>query len=175
MEENKKTTPEEALVNTILDAYQSINNIGKEFAKVNTAKINTDILSMQITTPDGKETTISEFLDELEKGADEVFEVTDEFKNEIKPLLIEVLSKNSLIPLTAEQKLLHIAFKDAIPKLFSTFKMKGMMDGILRQSMEILADYRRKRRILRIKWIIGISVSISILSLISLILLILFK
>ena len=40
--------------------------------------------------PDGSEGTIKDFLDSINSGADEVFEVSEDFKTEAKPLLTQV-------------------------------------------------------------------------------------
>lgn len=83
-------------------------------------------LSMQLPIGNGQYMTIMEFIQEYNEQNKNALAVTQEFKDEIIPVLTKVLEKRG-IGMTIEQKLLFIAGKDVATKAIISFQLMTIM------------------------------------------------
>jgi hypothetical protein len=83
-------------------------------------------LSMQLPIGNGQYMTILEFIQEYNEQNKNALAVTQEFKDEIIPVLTKVLEKRG-IGMTIEQKLLFIAGKDVATKAIISFQLVSIM------------------------------------------------
>ena len=151
MSNKQKNQSAQAMAKTMINMYCWLNEQGKKMAKFDEkdaqvkaidGKFDFDVLYMQIQMPDGTIGTIKDFIDSVNDGAEEVFTVTDEFKGEVEPLLVNILAKNGW-GMTDEQRLMYIVAEDALPKTMAIFQIRNTMNHILEVSMEQLAGQRK--------------------------------
>lgn len=83
-------------------------------------------LSMQLPIGNGQFMTIYEFIQEYNEQNKDALAVSQEFKDEIIPVLTKVLEKRG-IGMTIEQKLLFIAGKDVAQKAIISFQLVSIM------------------------------------------------
>lgn len=83
-------------------------------------------LSMQLPIGNGQYMTIMEFIQEYNEQNKNALAVSQEFKDEIIPVLTKVLEKRG-IGMTIEQKLLFIAGKDVATKAIISFQLVSIM------------------------------------------------
>lgn len=83
-------------------------------------------LSMQLPIGNGQFMTIYEFIQEYNEQNKNALAVSQEFKDEIIPVLTKVLEKRG-IGMTIEQKLLFIAGKDVATKAIISFQLVSVM------------------------------------------------
>lgn len=83
-------------------------------------------LGMQLPIGNGQYMTIYEFIQEYNEQNKDALAVSQEFKDEIIPVLTKVLEKRG-IGMTIEQKLLFIAGKDVAQKAIISFQLVAIM------------------------------------------------
>ena len=83
-------------------------------------------LSMELPIGNGQFMTIYEFIQEYNEQNKNALSVSQEFKDEIIPVLTKVLEKRG-IGMTIEQKLLFIAGKDVATKAIISFQLVSVM------------------------------------------------
>lgn len=83
-------------------------------------------LGMQLPIGNGQYMTIYEFIQEYNEQNKDALAVSQEFKDEIIPVLTKVLEKRG-IGMTIEQKLLFIAGKDVAQKAIISFQLVSIM------------------------------------------------
>jgi hypothetical protein len=83
-------------------------------------------LSMQLPIGNGQFMSIYEFIQEYNEQNKDALAVSQEFKDEIIPVLTKVLEKRG-IGMTIEQKLLFIAGKDVAQKAIISFQLVSIM------------------------------------------------
>lgn len=115
------------LADMAIRAYEKLCSLGKSYAQFDDAKMqkkamrgefDMSVLSVHIPIDEtGQETvSVKEFLDELNDNAEDIFTVSDDFKDEVYPLLCDIFSKNGW-GMTPEQKLLSLVAEDVTPKV----------------------------------------------------------
>ena len=144
------------LATTVLGAYRELNNLAKKWVQVDEEKLmhkaalgnfNMDVLEVQIPLTDDiipKTVSIKEFLDDLNESAEEVYEVTEEFENEARPLLIEIFMRKNW-GLTPEQRLLSLFVQDSIPKISALVSFKIQVNQLLNIATQILENQNNSK------------------------------
>ena len=148
----ERNSAAEALADTILSIYVWLNDKGRDAVMFDEqkaqlqaleGKFDFDVLLMEIQMPDGSIGTIKDFLDSVNDGAKEVFTVTNDFKKQVKPLLVEILVKKGW-GMSPEQRLGYLVAQDAVPKVMALFQIRKMVNHVLEISMETLKQIRGK-------------------------------
>lgn len=153
-EADKKTkkTSAEYLADTVLAAYEQLNELGKNFvsfdekkmqARAINGKFDFEVLSIELPmTEDGSiKKTVYEILQDMNGAAEETFVVNDEFKEKARPLLVHIFMKKGW-GMTPEQQLLALLAQDMAPKIQQIVFIKTSINQMLKISMEILAEKR---------------------------------
>jgi hypothetical protein len=137
---SQKKKAAEHMADTIIAAYVQINSFASEYTKFDEGKMKFkamqgkfDMAVMGINIPisdDGDFMPLREFLDEINREADNIFTVSDEFKEEARPLLIEVFKKKGW-GMTPEQRLLFMMLEDLTPKIIGVFTIKSSIKQVI--------------------------------------------
>lgn len=136
------------MANMLIDLYSFLNNKAEGLVKFNTKKLKRlhtkgEInLHLQIPVDDqGGTCTMKEYFEEYNRQQEGVFEVSEEFKNEVRPPLTKVLSKKG-IGMTDEQQLMYLVAKDAGSKIFVGIQLGVTMNSMLKGLKEYSAEMR---------------------------------
>jgi hypothetical protein len=84
----------------------------------------------------GKKMRAGDFFKEYNEQVKDLLEVSDEFKEEVRPVLKRVLAKKG-IGLTDEQTLMFIVGKDLAAKTMIIFQQKQILKEMIQQMKEI--------------------------------------
>lgn len=136
------------MANMLIDLYSFINNKAEGLVKFNTKKLKRlhtkgEInLNLPIPVDDqGATAPMKEYFEEYNRQQEGVFEVSEEFKNEVRPPLTRVLSKKGL-GMTDEQQLMYLVAKDAGAKIFVGIQLGMTMNTMLKELKVYSAEMR---------------------------------
>jgi len=130
------------MADTALAVYQKLNDLGKDFCKLSEEKlqykaikgeIDLGILDFELPLDENdpsKTETVGKFIRTVNYQADEIFMVSDQFKDEARPILIEIFKKKGW-GLTPEQRLLALVIEDAVPKVQAMMIIKSQLNQVL--------------------------------------------
>ena len=150
----QKNSSAEYLADTAINAYVVLNTWGKKFAQFDQnkmqqmaidGKFDFAILDMELPLSEVTNETISirQLLDDINTKADEIYVVSEEFKRECKPILIEIFKKKGW-GLTPENRLLALFVEDALPKIATMVQLRGSINYFIKVSMQILEHEHSK-------------------------------
>jgi hypothetical protein len=148
----QKNASSEYLAETCINAYVMLNELGKKWCSFDEAKMQSQALDgkfdfgiLALVIPlseDGSESiTIGEFFDSVNKQAEEVFVVSQEFKDSVKPILIEIFKKKGW-GLTPEQRLIALIVEDATPKVMVAFSIRSQFKQLIKIGMSMLNNQK---------------------------------
>ncbi|HYE69045.1 MAG TPA: hypothetical protein VEA58_10575 [Anaerovoracaceae bacterium] len=139
--QNQKEESAEQLAGMILGGYELLHIHANDWVKISDKRIYKMVsrgeLDMNATVPYDydKRIPVGEFLKEYNEQAEGTFTVSEEFKEEVTPVLTRVLAKRGH-GLSDEQTLLFMFGKDMYIKGRMFFQMKSTLNQILRLSKE---------------------------------------
>lgn len=119
-----------------INVYEWLHQLGNKALQVSErklAKMQADgelNLHVMIEYDMGKVMPAGEFINEYNMQVSNMLVVSDEFKEEVRPLLIEVFTKRG-IGLTVEQRLAFVVAKDVGTKLFMFAQQKSIVNQML--------------------------------------------
>lgn len=125
----------------ILQGYEWAHDLANKGLMVSERKLNKlqaegEInLNAMIDYDYGKKIRAGEFFQEYNKQVDGILKVTDEFKEEVKPVLERVLAKRG-IGLTDEQYLIYLFGKDIAAKSMIFFQQKAQLNYMIESIKE---------------------------------------
>jgi len=133
----EKLKAAKVLAKTMVDAYEKIiPPIFKLASKTSEKKMSE--LSMKgdidftilLETPDSGKVTAKEYVDGINNQADQLFNISDEFKENIMPPLTRILAKKEM-GMTDEQLLAYYVGADLIQKTQAAYQLRGYMKDTL--------------------------------------------
>jgi hypothetical protein len=142
MSTSEKKKQAESMANMAIDVYSYLNKVVGDLCKINEAKakeahINGDInLYATIRFDDGSRSikTIEQIIVEYNSGTSDVLTVSEEFKENVRPLLTRILQKKG-IGLTDEELLAYYVVMDLVQKAPVVFQLakqkKNMYDKLV--------------------------------------------
>jgi len=143
-----KAMSSEMMATMILDGYSQIFNIIEKTLKISDKKLRkleldgeVD-LNIVVPFPNGVQVTMKEFVEEFNQQTVGTLEVTEDFKKEVKPVLIRVLQKKG-IGLTDEQMLIYLFSKDIITKGVQIYALKSSVNEMIEMMKEQTLEYKR--------------------------------
>ena len=86
--------------------------------------------------------TFREFIEQFNSQVDGTLKTSDEFKREVKPVLVRVLQKKG-IGLTDEQMLIYLFSKDIITKGVAIFALRSSVNQMMEMMKETTLEYKR--------------------------------
>jgi len=131
-----KEMASEVLAKMILDGYSLMHvlaNKGLTISEKKLMKMQQDgeiNLGAEIEYEYGKKIRANDFFEQYNRQAETTLSVSDEFKEEVTPVLQTVLEKRGL-GLTPEQQLGYIFAKDIAGKAFIFMSMKGQLNNMI--------------------------------------------
>jgi hypothetical protein len=143
-----KAMSSEMMATMILDGYSQIFNLIEKSLKISDKKLRkleldgeVD-LNIVVPFPNGVQVTMKEFVEEFNQQTVGTLEVTEDFKKEVKPVLIRVLQKKG-IGLTDEQMLIYLFSKDIITKGVQIYALKSSVNEMIEMMKEQTLEYKR--------------------------------
>lgn len=125
----------ESAADGILDMYSGVTELARQFVKIDDNQLMQyyeDNKFQPDTTialgEDGEDVTVVELVQSFNNGCDQSLIVTQEFKEDVRPVLVRVLEKRK-IGFTDEELLIEKFGKDIIVKGVTVFKMKSQING----------------------------------------------
>jgi hypothetical protein len=148
----QKNASAEYLAETCINAYVMLNELGKKWCTFDEAKMQSQaldgkfdfsILKLSINlSEDGNENiTIGEFFDSVNHQAEEIFVVSQEFKDQVKPILMEIFKKKGW-GLTPEQRLIALVIEDGTPKVMLAFSIRSQFKQLIKMGMAMLNNQK---------------------------------
>jgi len=125
----------------ILQGYSWVHDLGNKALQVSEKKLNKlqaegEInLNAMIDYDYGKKVRAGEFFQEYNKQVSGILQVSDEFKEEVTPVLERVLAKRG-IGLTDEQMLMYMFGKDIAAKSLIFFQQKTQLNHMIQSIKE---------------------------------------
>jgi hypothetical protein len=152
MTPKQKSQSAEFLADSAIDSYCWLVSMGKDYLKFDDDKMQAkalvgefdfDVLRVQIplNSSGTEKISIHDFLQSMNEQADQIMVVPDEFKEKVRPVLIEIFKKKGW-GATPEQRLMLLVAEDAAPKLGAIFQIKKLANKLLENSMQILAQQK---------------------------------
>jgi hypothetical protein len=133
------------MVTLALSTYEMLNNYAKKFVQISEKKQNQLVadgeinLSAMIDYDYGKQVTTREFFSEFNKSTENLFEVTPEFKDNVRPPLERIFKKKG-IGATDEQTVLFLFLQDLSVKIMQGWQIKQTAKQIIEVAKD--ANYR---------------------------------
>jgi hypothetical protein len=146
----EKAVASEQMATMIIQGYELLCTLAEKTLMFNEKKIRKLEMEGAIDTnlpiPIGvnQQITFREFIDEYNTNAEGTLAVTDDFKNEVRPVLIRILQKKG-IGLTDEQYLLMLLTKDIITKGAQFFSLRTSMNQMIEMLKTHTEEYRSAR------------------------------
>lgn len=147
-----KAQSSEQMATMILDGYSTIFNFVEQNMKIKDGKVRKLELEgevdLSISVPFPTETgetiqlTFREFIEQFNSQVDGTLKTSDEFKREVKPVLVRVLQKKG-IGLTDEQMLIYLFSKDIITKGVAIFALRSSVNQMMEMMKETTLEYKR--------------------------------
>jgi hypothetical protein len=128
-----------------MKGYEMLHNLGNKALQVSEKKLNKlqasgEInLNAEIDYDYGKRIRAGEFFQEYNKQVDGILKVSDEFKEEVTPILERVLEKRG-IGMTDEQTLMFMFGQDIAVKSFVFFQQKAQLNQMIQAIKEATVD-----------------------------------
>jgi len=144
----EKSASSEQMATMIIEGYALICGLVEKSLvisdkKVRKLEMDGDVdMNLTVQFPNNIQLTFKEFVDEFNKQAEGTLAVTDDFKNEVRPVLIRILQKKG-IGLTDEQFLIFIFAKDVITKGFQFAALKSQINEMIEMMKNQTLEYRR--------------------------------
>jgi hypothetical protein len=132
----------EHMAKLILQGYEFMHTMGNKFVQVSEKKLNKmqsegEInLNAMIDYDYGKKIRAGEFFQEYNNQVKDLLTVSQEFKDEVTPILTRVLAKRG-IAMTDEQLLVALFAKDAIAKVYLIIQQKQVTNQMLATIKEV--------------------------------------
>jgi hypothetical protein len=143
----QKTAAAGYLVETVINAYVAINNLGKNYCTFSQDKMNQmamdgkfdfAILDLEIPlSEEGDSIKIGEFLDQINEQSAKVFIVSEEFKEQARPLLMKIF-KDKGWGMTPEQRLIALVVEDAAPKVAVMIAIRSQFNALIKMGTQII-------------------------------------
>lgn len=147
-----KAQSSEQMATMILDGYSTIFNFVEQNMKIKDGKIRklelegeVDLsISVPFPTDNGQtiQLTFREFIEQFNSQVDGTLKTSEEFKREVKPVLVRVLQKKG-IGLTDEQMLIYLFSKDIITKGVAIFALRSSVNQMMEMMKETTLEYKR--------------------------------
>jgi hypothetical protein len=124
-----------------INVYEWLHQLGNSALQVSDrklAKLQSEgelNLNVMIQYDMGKSMRAGDFIQEYNQQVSGMLVVSDEFKEEVRPLLIEIFTKRG-IGMTVEQRLAFAVAKDLGTKAFMFFQQKAVMNQMLNHMKE---------------------------------------
>lgn len=152
---NKKKSAEH-LADTLINAYCLLNEYGYKWCAYDEAKyqykavmgkFNMAVLELEMQLSDDPNDSISvkDFLVQLSDQAKEVFQVDEDWKAEVRELMVEIFVRRGW-GLTPEQRLIILLFEDMMPKIQALISIKRSTAMILKQGGTIFKQLRAEEK-----------------------------
>jgi hypothetical protein len=142
-----KSMSSEMMATMILDGYATIfkfveQSLAISDKKIRKLELDGEIdMNISIPFPNGVQITLREFVDDFNQQTVGTLEVTEDFKKEVKPVLIRVLQKKG-IGLTDEQMLIYMFSKDIITKGVQIYALKSMVGEMMEMMKQQTLQYK---------------------------------
>lgn len=136
LSQKEKNDASETLSDVLLDGYGILHALANRGLMVSEKKLmklqqNGEIdLNAQIQYDYGQTMSAGEFFQEYNKQAETALTLSNEFREEVKPVLSKVLAKKGL-GLTDEQKLIFLFAKDAGQKAIIAISMRSQLNQMI--------------------------------------------
>ena len=140
MSTSEKRKQAESMANMAIDVYSYLNKVAGDLCKINEAKVKDEHtkgninLYATIRYDDGSIKTIEQVIVEYNSGTSDVLTVSEEFKENVRPLLTRILQKKG-IGLTDEELLAYYVVMDLVQKAPVVFQLakqkKSMYDKLV--------------------------------------------
>jgi len=147
----EQTQASKHLADTIIDGYDMAHGISLSFLSKTEeklmkqavkGKIDADVINSEIQVG-SKVYQIQQLVYDYNNNLENVLVVSDEFKDEIRPLLKEELQKRGM-GLTPMQRIATLMIKDLQPKIVQIVQLNSTMNSILKQQSEILKQNKEE-------------------------------
>ena len=131
----------DSAVNLFIQGYEWLHSLGNKWLQVSERKLNKlqsegEInLNAMIEYDYGKKMRAGDFFKEYNEQVKDILEVSDEFKEEVRPVLKRILAKKG-IGLTDEQNLMFIVGKDLAAKTMIIFQQKQVLKEVIQNIKE---------------------------------------
>lgn len=147
----------EHLADTIIGAYEMLNTTAKDWGKTDMSRLHLksikgdfDMRALDVNLPMSESDPIQtikviDLLDDINQQLEETFIVTEDFKQRVRPLLIEILKKKGW-GMTPEQQLMWIIAEDAAPKVINLFAIKANTKYILDLALKMFQSGQGKNK-----------------------------
>jgi hypothetical protein len=150
----QKTVASEYLADTIINGYSFLNEGIKKFLmfdeekmrmKAIDGKFDMAVLQLEMPLSEIANDTISvgAFLGDVNEKIDRLYTVSEKYKHEIKPLLVEYLKEHGL-GMSLGWQIAALTIEEAAPKLQGFFAIKSAQNSILKVGMHILGEMKKQ-------------------------------
>ncbi len=152
MTKKQQTSGSEFIAENVINGYEALNELAKNYVSFDEQKyikkaikgeFDMDALDIELPiSEDGSQTIhIRKFLNDTNESAEKIFEVSDKFKDQVRPLLTQIF-KDKGWGLSPTTQLLYLVGKDALPKTVAVFQIKEMQKQFLDVALQVLSKYR---------------------------------
>ena len=147
----QQTMSAKHLADTCIAVYELINQKGAEFCQLPEDKLlkksmknkfDMDVLYIELPIPGTRKITVKQWLDEKNQTIGNVCIVTQEFKDEVRPLLIEIFKEQGW-GMTPTQRLILAVSMDAGIKALTLLQLRSEMNGVLDL---LYTEYKKARQ-----------------------------
>ena len=138
LDNKDKKIASEQLVDTVLDGYEMLHQLGAKVSKIDENKVVKRIVSgeidreLRIPISEDVEVNALEYVQTHNAQADEVFEYDKSFNDKVRPAMVRVFMKRGL-GVTDEQFIIGMFVKD--------IAIKGMMAISMKKNANAMLDY----------------------------------
>jgi len=148
------------LVNSVLEGYEMLHQLGSKFAKINENKVAEKAMSgeidLELRVPidaEGNDVNAMEYVQVHNQQAEEIFKYDPEFNDKVRPAMERVFAKKGW-GISDEQYLMGMFAKDLMTKsaIAFAFKRSGndMINHFAENSAQIKANQRQQAPIERV-------------------------
>jgi len=136
-----------AMAEAVLDGYAHINKFANKLIQFNIPKIEEMVAkgeidgSLQLPLSDNESVTFLQYCTEFNKQTEGVLHVSQEFKDQAKPILIRIFMKRG-IGMTDEQHLIYLVGVDVFSKVVTIVQVSKQMKSMTATMVEMTIAYR---------------------------------
>ena len=136
-----------AMAEAILDGYAHVNKFANKLIQFNITKIEEMVAkgeidgSLQLPLSDNESVTFLQYCNEFNKQTEGVLHVSQEFKDQAKPILVRIFMKRG-IGMTDEQHLLYLVGIDVFSKVVTIVQVSKQMKSMTATMVEMTIAYR---------------------------------